>query len=326
MSGLVLVTGAGGMIGGAMVSRLLADGWAVRGVDVKAPSQWWQRHADAENWQRDMSFLTDASECVRGVDWVVDLAEDMGGIGFITGAHAQCAVSGALIRSYTLQAAQDVGVAHYSFASSACVYRQDRQLDPDAPALAEADAWPADPEPGYGLAKLYGEELCRYFRAEHGLRTTIPRFHNIAGPPCTWTGGREKAPAAICRKVAEAVVSGEHVIDVWGDGEQTRSFCWIDDCVDGVIRLADADYPEPVNIGSSEVVTINELISHVERAAFGEAGVLERRYQLDAPQGVRGRNSDNTLCRAVLGWEPSTPLAEWIPRLYEWVAEQVAAQ
>lgn len=321
----ILVTGAGGMIGGAMVERLLADGHDVRAIDKKPYRLWWRLH-ETENYMRDLMFLIDAQDACRGIDWVVDLAEDMGGIGYITGAHAECAITGAVIRSNMLRAAVENEVARYSFASSACVYRQDRQLDPDAPALAEVDAWPADPEPGYGLAKLYGEELCRYFRNDHGLRTTISRFHNIAGPPCTWEGGREKAPAAICRKVATAKLTGEDVIDIWGDGEQTRSFCWIGDCVDGVIRLADADYPEPVNIGSSEVVTINELVDHVERAAFGAPGTLERRYQPDAPQGVRGRNSDNTLCRSVLDWEPSTALGDWIPRLYEWVEGRVADQ
>ena len=321
-----LVTGAGGMIGGAMVARLIDDGHDVRAVDKKPMRLWWQVHP-AENLMRDLLYATDADEACRGVDWVVDLAEDMGGIGYITGAHADCALTGATIRSNMLRAAINNSVARYSFASSACVYRQDRQNDPAAATLTESDAWPADPEPGYGLAKLYGEELCRYARSDYGVATTIPRFHNIAGCPATFEGGREKAPAAICRKVAEAKLAGFDWIEVWGDGEQTRSFCWIGDCVEGVVRLAAVDYPEPVNVGSAEMVTVNELIDAVEVCAFGEAGVLRRRYDPSKPPGGRGRRSDHTPIRGGLGgWEPATPLAEWMPLLYEWVEAQVAGR
>lgn len=320
----ITVTGAGGMIGGAMVERLLADGHTVTAVDSKPFRGWWRLH-ECVNRQWDMRYLSDCIDACVNADWVIDLAEDMGGIGHITSHHFDCAVSAAQIRVHMLLAAIDKGVERYTFASSACVYAADKQVSNHAAPLAEPDAWPADPEAGYGLAKLYGEELCRYARNDAGLATTIPRFHNISGPPCTFEGGREKAPAAICRKVATAKLTGDHRIDIWGDGEQTRSFCWIGDCVDGVIRLADADFPEPVNIGSAEMVTINELVDVVERCAFGESGVLERTYQLDAPQGVRGRSSDNTLVRDVLdGWEPATPLAAWMPRLYEWVAARVA--
>ena len=318
--GLSLVTGAGGFIGGHLVAALLARGESVRAVDVKPREQWHQRFESADNRVADLSLLEACREAAAGTGTVYNLAADMGGMGFIEGNKALCMLS-SLINTHMLIAAREAGTERFFFSSSACVYAAEHQQSPEATPLREADAYPAMPEDGYGWEKLFSERMCRHFAEDFGLETRVARYHNVYGPEGTWEGGREKAPAAICRKVAEAVRGDLGVIEIWGDGEQTRSFTYIDDCVEGTLLIAEGPPVEPLNLGSSELVTINELVSIVEEIA----GVrLERSYKLDAPQGVRGRNSDNTLIRKAYGWEPSTPLREGMAKTYEWVAEQVA--
>lgn len=318
----VACLGAGGMIGGHLVARLLHEGHTVRAVDIKRTQVWEQFHPEAENLVLDCSDPKDAHRAVQDQGWVFNLAADMGGIGYIEGNRAACAMT-VLTTANVLRACRDLGVARVFYSSSACVYPADAQTSPDVVALAEHQAIPAEPEAGYGWEKLYGELLARYFFEDYGLETRVARYHNIYATHTTWQGGREKAPAALCRKVATAVATGEHTISIWGDGEQTRSFCWIDDCIDGTLRLMASNVREPINIGSSELVTVNQLVDLLEEIA----GVtLERTYDLSAPQGVRGRNSDNTLVRERLGWQPSTPLRVGLERLYRWVAEQVDNQ
>ena len=316
-----LVTGAGGFIGGALVRRLVDEGRPVRAVDVKPYDEWFQLCEGAENLQLDLRLAHACAQAVDGAGDVYNFASDMGGMGFIENNKTLCMLS-VLINTHLLQEAQRADVERYFFASSACVYANFRQLDPDLEALKEDDAYPADPEDGYGWEKLFGERLCRHFREDFGLYTRTARYHNVYGPHGTYVGGREKAPAAICRKVAEAKLTGKHSIEIWGDGSQTRSFTYIDDCLEGTSLLMDSDVTEPINIGSSELVTINELVSIVERIA----GVkLERHYNLDAPQGVRGRNSDNTLILERLDWEPSTPLASGMEQTYRWIHDRLVA-
>ena len=315
-----LVAGGGGFIGGHLVERLLVDGCEVRTVDVKPLGAWHQVHPDAESSVLDLRQRDACEKAVVGIDRVFNLAADMGGMGFIENNKARCMLS-VLINTNLLDAALEAGVSRYFFASSACVYAADRQMDPNVTALAEADAYPAMPEDGYGWEKLFSERMCRHFREDFGLQTRVARYHNVYGPLGTWRGGREKAPAAICRKIAEAVRSEQYRIDVWGDGEQTRSFMYIDDCVDGTLRIMDSDVEEPLNVGSSELVTINELV----RIVASIAGVaVETVHDLDAPQGVRGRNSDNSRIRSQLGWEPAITLREGLERTYAWIAAEVA--
>jgi nucleoside-diphosphate-sugar epimerase len=252
---------------------------------------------------------------------VYNLAADMGGMGFIEANRARCMLS-VLINTHLIDCAYRAGVERYFYASSACVYAQRHQLSPDVRALREDDAYPADPEDGYGWEKLFSERMCRHFHEDFGFITRVARFHNVYGPFGTWTGGREKAPAAICRKIAEAKLSGHHEIEVWGDGEQTRSFTYIDDCVTGTRKIMDSDIDIPINLGSSEMVTINQLVDKVEDIA----GIrVTRRYNLSAPKGVRGRNSDNSLILDRLGWEPSTSLETGLERTYRWVYDQLSA-
>jgi GDP-D-mannose 3',5'-epimerase len=315
----VLVAGGGGFIGGALIADLLAHGRSVRSVDVKPVSEWYQVHDGAENIQGDLSLLDTALSSTEGAAQVYMLAADMGGMGFIENNKALCMLS-VLTSTHMLQAAQQHGVERYFYSSSACVYAADKQTNTDITALKEADAYPAMPEDGYGWEKLFTERMCRHFSEDYGLTTRVARFHNVYGPEGTWTGGREKAPAAVCRKIAEAVISGDHEIDIWGDGEQTRSFMYIDDCVQGSQMILNGQSPVPVNLGSSELVSINRLVSIVE----GIAGIrCERHYQLDAPQGVRGRNSDNTQIMETYGWEPSISLATGLAETYAWVYDQV---
>jgi nucleoside-diphosphate-sugar epimerase len=252
---------------------------------------------------------------------VYNLAADMGGMGFIETHKALCMLS-VLINTHMLMASREEDVERFFFSSSACVYAADRQTSPDVTALAEADAYPAMPEDGYGWEKLFSERMCRHFREDFGMATRVARYHNVYGPFGTYDGGREKAPAAICRKVAEAKLTGTHAIQIWGDGEQTRSFMYVDDCVHGTQLLAASDVVEPINVGSSELVTINQLVSIVEEIAGIE---VERHYKLDAPQGVRGRNSDNTLILEQLGWEPSITLRDGMERTYRWIYDQMVA-
>jgi len=326
MSELALVCGAGGFIGGHLVKSLLDRGYRVRAVDIKPFDEWWQIHQRATNHQH--VDLQDPDECLTAcgngyypADYathVFQLAADMGGMGFIETHKAACMLS-VLINTNMIQAAKLYPVQRYFYASSACVYAADKQRDPNVTGLKEEDAYPAMPEDGYGWEKLFSERMCRHFREDYGIPTRVARFHNVYGPHGTWTGGREKAPAAICRKVAEAKLKGLDYIEIWGDGTKTRSFQWIDDCIQGIHLLTDSDIVEPLNIGSSEKVSINQLVDLVESIA----GVkLERRYQLDQPQGVNGRNSDNTKIKALLGWEPSTPLKDGLKKTYAWIEKQ----
>lgn len=318
----VVVAGGGGFIGGHLAAELLRQGADhVRTVDRKNVEEWYQVTTDCENVVADLADLDACRNAVDDADIVFNLAADMGGMGFIENNKALCMLS-VLINTHLLMAAREHDVERYFFSSSACVYAAGKQRDPDVTALKEEDAYPAEPEDGYGWEKLFSERMCRHFTEDFGLETRVARYHNVYGPHGTWTGGREKAPAAICRKVAESRLTGERTIEIWGDGEQTRSFMYVDDCVEGTLRLTCSDVREPVNIGSSELVTINQLVDLAEDIA----GVrLERRHDLSAPQGVRGRNSDNTLVRRLLGWEPGCSLRSGLTRTYEWVEEQVKA-
>jgi nucleoside-diphosphate-sugar epimerase len=318
---IVLVAGGGGFIGGHLVADLERQGMRVRAVDVKPLDEWYQVSPDAENMVLDLSEIDACRRAVAGAGRVYNLAADMGGMGFIESNKALCMLS-VLINTHMLMASRDEGVERFFFSSSACVYAADRQTSPDVTALAEADAYPAMPEDGYGWEKLFSERMCRHFREDFGVATRVARYHNVYGPHGTYDGGREKAPAAICRKVAEAKLTGSHAIEIWGDGEQTRSFMYVDDCVHGTQLLAGSDVVDPINIGSSELVTINQLVSMVEEIAGIE---VERRYKLDAPQGVRGRNSDNTLILEQLGWEPSISLRDGMERTYRWISDQMVA-
>ena len=313
----VLVAGAGGFIGGHLVGRLLADGHSVRAVDRITVDRWWQRHDEANSSTVDLSEPDACRFATDGADVVYNLAAEVGGIGYIQSHRADCMLS-VLVNANLLRTSHQNLVSRYFYASSACVYPE----RPGAPvALREEDAYPADPEDGYGWEKLYGERMCQHFREEKGLETRVARFHNTYGPYGSWDDGREKAPAATCRKVAVAKLTGQRFVDVWGDGEQLRSFTYVDDTVDMVLRLTASDVAEPVNVGSDELVTINQLLDVVEEVADVS---LERRYQLDAPRGVTGRNSDNTRVRERLGVEPSTSLRRGIELTYPWIEEQVA--
>lgn len=328
--GLHLVTGAGGFIGGHLVKRLLDDGYEVVAADIKPIFDWDQAHYTYYNFaevdlrdRNDCAGLFDTLSIVPGdVTRVYNLAADMGGMGFIENNKALCMLS-VLINTHMLMAAGENQVERYFFSSSACAYAADKQTDADVTALKEEDAYPASPEDGYGWEKLFSERMCRHFSEDFGLETRVARFHNVYGPNGTFEGGREKAPAAICRKVAEAVLSGEDTIGIWGDGEQTRSFMYVDDCVEGIRHITESAIIDPINLGSSELVSINQLVSLVE----GIAGVqLKREYDLDAPKGVRGRNSDNSLILAELGWEPSTRLVDGLEVLYGWVYDQIKSR
>jgi nucleoside-diphosphate-sugar epimerase len=320
---LIVVAGAGGFIGGHLVGDLLhAGAHRLRAVDHAPQDQWYRRFDEVENLELD---LREKANCLRACDgaWrVYNLAADMGGIGFIENHKALCMLS-VLINTHMLMAAVERGVQSFFYSSSACVYNADKQKDPRVTPLREEDAYPAMPEDGYGWEKLFSERMCRHFNEDFGLSTRVARFHNVYGPHGTWEGGREKAPAAICRKVIEAKLSGRHEIAIWGDGQQTRSFTYIDDCLEGIRRLMTADVPEPINLGSSELVTIDELVGMVEEIAGIE---LERHYQLDAPRGVYGRNSDNTKVRQYLGWAPSISLREGLEKTYGWIYDQYVAK
>jgi GDP-D-mannose 3',5'-epimerase len=318
----VLVAGAGGFIGGHLAKRLRQDGFEVRGADVKPLEEWSQIPEGVDARQLDLSKLADAQEAVEGTDTVYMLAADMGGMGFIETHKADCMLS-VLISTHMLQAARDAGVERYFYSSSACVYAADKQVDANVTALKEEDAYPAMPEDGYGWEKLFSERMARHFMEDFGIQTRVARYHNVYGPIGSFEGGREKAPAALCRKIAEAALTGKREIEIWGDGEQTRSFMYVDDCVEGTIRVTAGDSAVPVNVGSSELVSINQMVSIIEEIA----GVtVERRYNLDAPKGVRGRNSDNTLIQQIYGWEPSIKLSDGLERTYRWIYDQLAAR
>jgi GDP-D-mannose 3', 5'-epimerase len=319
----VVVTGAGGFIGGHLVRRLRDEGvGGIRAVDAKPLDEWHQVFPDVENVQANLELLDDCRRAVEGADTVFNLAADMGGMGFIENNKALCMLS-VLVSTHILVAARDAGAERLFYASSACVYAAEKQSTPEVEPLREADAYPAMPEDGYGWEKLFSERMARHFQEDFGIETRVARYHNVYGPNGTWDGGREKAPAAICRKVAAAKLSGDKRIEIWGDGEQTRSFTYIDDCLEGTLRLTASDVRDPLNVGSDQLVTINELVDIVERVA----GVtLKREYDLDAPQGVRGRNSDNTLIAQRLGWAPSVSLEDGLAATYAWVHDQVAAR
>jgi GDP-D-mannose 3', 5'-epimerase len=320
MAETIVVCGGGGFVGGHLVKQVLAAGHAhVRAVDSKPPERWHQVVAGVENVQADLRALEDCRRALKGATEVYNLAASMGGMGYIETHKADCMLN-VLINTHALMAAREAGVRRYFFASSACVYAADKQSTTDIPPLKEADAYPAEPEDGYGWEKLFSERMCRHFTEDFALQTRVARYHNVYGTHETFEGGREKAPAAICRKIAEAKLSGQHEIEIWGDGEQTRSFTYIDDCLRGTELVMRSPHAEPLNVGSSEMVSINQLVSIVEEIA----GVkLKRKYRMDAPRGVRGRNSDNTRIEALFGWSPSTPLRKGMDVLYRWVYDQL---
>jgi nucleoside-diphosphate-sugar epimerase len=318
----ILVAGAGGFIGGTLATQLWKDGHTVRCVDRKPMDEWYQVIPDAENVVADLQDLDACRAAVRDVETVYNLAADMGGMGFIELNKALCMLS-VLTSTHMLVAARDEGVGRFFYSSSACVYAADKQTDANVTALREEDAYPAMPEDGYGWEKLFTERMCRHFYEDFGLETRVARYHNVYGPLGTFEGGREKAPAALSRKIAQAVLTGDRTIHIWGDGEQTRSFMYIDDCVAGTRMIAEGPYGDPVNLGSTELVSINQMVSVLEEIA----GVrVERRYDLSAPQGVRGRNSDNTQLLERYGWEPSVPLRAGLERTYHWIYDQLAAR
>jgi nucleoside-diphosphate-sugar epimerase len=318
---LIVVTGGGGFIGGHLVKAFLDGGQPVRAVDQHPLDEWHQVFPEVDNLVLDLKRADACDRALDGAAIVYNLAADMGGMGFIEANKARCMLS-VLINTHLLESARKFEIERFFFSSSACVYAADKQLTPDIAPLAESDAYPADPEDGYGWEKLFSERMCRHFTEDFGITTRVARYHNVYGPHGTWTGGREKAPAAICRKVAEAQISGNHEIEVWGDGEQTRSFMYIDDCIFGTRAIMDSDIDEPINLGSSEMVTINQLVDIAEEIA----GIkVRRRYDLSAPKGVRGRNSDNTMILERLGWEPSTSLRDGLEQTYRWIYDQVAA-
>jgi len=316
----LLVTGAGGFIGNHLVTYLKKRGYWVRGVDIKYPEF---SPTDADEFELlDLRRWDNCLQATRGVQEVYALAADMGGMGFISSHHSQILHNNALINIHTLEAARINGVGRYLFTSSACVYPEYLQEDAAAKPLKEEDAYPAQPQDAYGWEKLVTERLCTHYGQDYGMETRIVRFHNIFGPLGTWTGGREKAPAAFCRKVAVIKLTGDPEIEIWGDGEQTRSFCYVDDCVIGIYKLMQSDYGEPLNLGQDRLITINELVDMI--AAI--AGVSVVKKHVPGPQGVRGRNSDNTRLRQALGWEPEISLEEGLARTYAWIEEQVRAR
>ncbi len=319
---LITVTGAGGFIGGHLVSDLCRLGHKrIRAVDIKPFEEWYQCFEDVENIVADLNLKDNCFRATEGASQVFNLAANMGGMGFIENNKALCMLS-VLINTQMLQAAQACGVAKFFYSSSACVYNADMQRDVNNPGLREEDAYPAMSEDGYGWEKLFSERMCRHFREDFGLYTRVARFHNVYGPHGTWDGGREKAPAAICRKVIEAKISGNHEISIWGSGQQTRSFMYIDDCLKGIRLIMDSDILEPINLGSSEMVSINQLVYIVEDIA----GItLKRSYDLNAPKGVNGRNSDNTCIKQRLNWEPSITLRAGLEKTYSWIYTQILA-
>jgi nucleoside-diphosphate-sugar epimerase len=320
---LIVVTGAGGFIGGNLVAALRGQGFArIRAVDIKPLEEWYQRFDDVENLSLDLNIKENCERAAKDASDIYNLAANMGGMGFIEHNKALCMLS-VLVNTQMLQAAVKYGAKRYFFSSSACVYNGDKQKSFEAPSLKEEDAYPALAEDGYGWEKLFSERMCRHFREDSGLYTRVARFHNVYGPWGTWDGGREKAPAAICRKVIAAKVSGRHEIEIWGSGEQTRSFMYIGDCIKGIQLIMDSEILEPINLGSSEAVTINHLVDIVE----GIAGIkLKRNYDLSAPKGVNGRNSDNALIKKYLNWEPNIPLRAGLEKTYAWIYDQYMAR
>lgn len=319
---LIVIAGAGGFIGGHLTADLLSKGYKrIRAIDLKPLTEWYQLFPQVENKQADLKEKIACDEVCQGARYVFNLAADMGGMGFIETHKAECMLS-VLINTHLLLAAQKHKVDRFLFSSSACVYAAEKQLNAQIVPLKEEDAYPGMPEDGYGWEKLFSERMCNHFREDYGLTTRVARYHNVYGPLGTYQGGREKAPAALCRKVIEAKLSGNHQIKIWGDGEQTRSFMYIDDCVFGTQAILNSEILEPINLGSSELVTINQLVDIIENIAEIK---VQREYQLDAPLGVRGRNSDNTLIQQKLGWEPSISLQVGLEKTYRWIYDQMTA-
>jgi len=320
LSSKILVTGAGGFIGHHLVTYLKRQGYWVRGVDIKYPEYC---ETDADEFELlDLRRWEDCLRATQAIDEVYALAADMGGMGFISANHATILHNNSLINIHSLEAARVNGVQRYFYTSSACVYPEYKQADANVIPLKEEDAYPAQPQDAYGWEKLMAERLCLHYREEHGIETRIVRFHNIFGPLGTWDGGREKAPAAMCRKIAVAKLTGNPEVEIWGDGEQTRSFCYIDDCVQGIYKLMRSDYREPLNLGQDRMVTINQLADIVAEIA----GIRIEKKPVPGPMGVRGRNSDNTRLREVLGWEPEITLEDGLARTYRWIEDQVRAK
>jgi len=316
----IVVCGGGGFIGGHLVANLLQQGKTdIRAVDIKPVDEWYQQFPQVEKLQVNLQDRSACEQAVAGAGEVYNLAADMGGMGFIENNRALCMLS-VLINTHLLLATKGAGVKRFFFASSACVYAADKQVSPDVTALRESDAYPAMPEDGYGWEKLFSERMSRHFREDFGVQTRVARFHNVYGPHGTYDGGREKAPAAICRKVIQAKLSGRHEIEIWGDGQQTRSFMYIDDCLQGTQKIMHSDIIEPLNLGSSELVSINQLVDLVESIAGLK---LKRSYNLKAPKGVNGRNSDNTLIKKLLSWEPNIRLRDGLEKTYRWIYDEM---
>jgi len=316
----IVICGGGGFIGGHLVAELRRQGFTrIRSVDIKPYSEWYQRFQDVENLVLDLQGKKNCYTAVQDSAYVFNLAADMGGMGFIENNKALCMLS-VLINTHLLMSSRNVGVERFFYSSSACVYNADKQKSPEVVPLKEEDAYPGMPEDGYGWEKLFSERMCRHFMEDFKLETRVVRYHNVYGPHGTYDGGREKAPAAICRKIIKAKLSGVHEIEVWGEGTRTRSFTYIDDCLKGTLAIMDSEIREPLNVGSSELVTVNQLVDIVEAIAKIK---VKRNYNLSAPKGVNGRNSDNTKIKKYLGWEPNTPFRVGMEKTYAWIYEQM---
>ena len=320
----ILIVGAGGFIGGHLVKRLLDDRNYIVAVDIKPREYWFQEFEKAENhFSMDMKDIGNCRKVTKNIDYVFNMACNMGGMGFIENNKAECMQS-VLINTNLLISCKETSVERYFFSSSACAYNKTKQQNVFIEGLRETDAYPADPEDGYGWEKLFSERMCRHFMEDYGLQVRVARYHNIYGPFGTYDGGREKAPAALCRKIIKAKKNNKYEIEVWGDGMQTRTFLYVDDCIEGTLRLFESDYSEPVNIGSDEQVSINQMIEIIE----GISGVkkLNRVYQLDKPKGVRGRSSNNDLVKKILNWSYKIKLREGLKKTYNWISAEINNQ
>ena len=315
----ILVTGAGGFIGGHLVKELLNKGYSVRAVDIKPFEKWYQIFNDVENNQLDMAIKENCFKMTNGTSEVMNMACNMGGMGFIENHKAECMLS-VLVNTHMLMACKENKVKKYFFSSSACAYNKDLQDKPDISGLKESDAYPANPEDGYGWEKLFSERMCRHFLEDYGLDVKVARYHNVYGPNGTYDGGREKAPAALCRKIIIANEKNSDIIDVWGDGKQTRSFLFVEDCVNATLKFFNSNHHGPINIGSEEKVSINEMIEKIEKISKKK---FKKNYQLDKPKGVRGRSSNNDLIRKLLKWEPKYNLSEGLKKTYQWIEEDI---